>query len=88
MDELNILADAMKNKLGLRYKTHLINCHCHHKGFNAVCKSSVNQAFLRLQPKRTSLDKCCGDGHFPSDNETCIFWGYLGVSTLLVYLFG
>ena len=57
MDELNILADAMENKLGLRYKTHLINCHCHHKDFNVVCKSSVNQAFLRLQPKITRIQK-------------------------------
>ena len=46
--ELNILADAMENKLGLRYTTHLTNCHRHHKGFNAVCKSTVDIAFLRL----------------------------------------
>ena len=44
-DELNILADAMGNKLGLRYKTHLINFHRHHKGFNAVCKSTFNISF-------------------------------------------
>ena len=50
-DELNILADAMENKLGLRYTTHLINCHRHHNGFDAVCKSTVNLTFLRLQPK-------------------------------------
>ena len=35
----------------------------------------------------TSLDKCCGDGRFPSNNGTCIFWGYIGVGTLLVDLF-
>ena len=35
----------------------------------------------------TSLDKCCGDGLFSSDNGTYIFWGYTGVSTLLVDLF-
>ena len=47
-DELNMILDAMENKLGLRYTTHLINCHRHHKGFNAVCKSTVNIVFLRL----------------------------------------
>ena len=54
-DELNILADEMKKKLGLRYTTHLINCHFHHKGFNAVCNSTVNLAFLILQPKITRI---------------------------------
>ena len=57
LDELNIIADAMGNQLGLRYTTHLINCHRHHKSFNAVCKSTVNLAFLRLQPKRTRIQK-------------------------------
>ena len=57
LDELNILADAMENKLGPRYTTHIINCHRHHKGFNAVCKSTVNLVFLRLQPKRTRIQK-------------------------------
>ena len=38
LDKLNILADAMENRLGLRYTTHLINCHRHHNGFDAVCK--------------------------------------------------
>ena len=56
-DELNILADTMKKKLDLHYTAHLINCHRHHKGFNAVCKSIVNIAFLRLQPKRTIIQK-------------------------------
>ena len=37
-DEIKILADVMENHLGLRYTTHIINCHLHHKGFNAVCK--------------------------------------------------
>ena len=55
--ELNILADSMENKLGLRYTTHLINFHRHHRGFNAVCNSTVNLAFLRLQPKRTRIQK-------------------------------
>ena len=30
-DKLNMLADAMGKKLGLRYIIHLINCHYHHK---------------------------------------------------------
>ena len=54
-DELNILADAMENNLGLIYTTHIINCIFHHKGFNAGCKSTVNIYFLRLQPKRTKI---------------------------------
>ena len=41
-DELNILADAMENKLGLRYTTHLISWNIHHNVFNALCKSTVN----------------------------------------------
>ena len=57
-DELNILSDEMKKKLGVRYTTHLI-----------------------------SLDKCCGDGIFSSDNVTWIFLGYIGVGALLVDLY-
>ena len=56
-DEINILADAMENRLGLRYTTHLINFHRHHNGFDALCKSIVNIAFLRLQPKITRTQK-------------------------------
>ena len=47
-EEVNITAYSMENKHGHHYITHLINCHFHHKGFNAVCKSTVNTAFLRL----------------------------------------
>ena len=57
LDELNILADSMENMLGLRYKTHIINCHRHLNSFDAVCKSTVNIAFLRLQPKITRIKK-------------------------------
>ena len=57
MDDLNILADSMENRLGLRYTTHLINCHRHQNGFDAMCKSTVNLAFLRLQPKITRIQK-------------------------------
>ena len=56
-DKLNILTYAMEKKLGLCYTTHLINCHRHHKGFNAVCMSTVNLTFLRLQPKRIRIQK-------------------------------
>ena len=57
MDELNILADAIENCLGLSYTTHLIKCHRHHRGFNSVCKYTVNLDFLRLQPRRTKIQK-------------------------------
>ena len=57
LDELNILADLMENRLGLRSTTHLIYCHDHQNGFDAVCKSTVNLAFLRLQPKITIIHK-------------------------------
>ena len=57
MDELNILVDAMENRLGLRYTTHLINCHCRQNSFDAVCKSTVNLAFFRIQPKITRIQK-------------------------------
>ena len=55
--EINIFADAMENHPGLRYTTHLIDCNRHHKGFNAVCKSTFNLAILRLQPKRTKIQR-------------------------------
>ena len=57
LDELNIIANPMENRLGLRYTTLLINCHRHQNGFNAVCKSTVNLAFLRLQTKITRIQK-------------------------------
>ena len=57
LDELNLLADSMENRLGLRYTTKLINCHRHQNGFDAVCRSTVNLAFLRLQPKITRIQK-------------------------------
>ena len=55
LDELNILADSMENKLDLTYTTKLINCHCHQNGFGAVCRSTINLAFLRLTPKITRI---------------------------------
>ena len=47
----------MENRLGLRYTTKLINCHRHQNGFDAVCRSTVNLAYLRLQPKITRIQK-------------------------------
>ena len=47
----------MENRLGLRYRTHDINCHRPHNGFEEVCKATVNIAFLRLQPERTRIQK-------------------------------
>ena len=57
LDELNLLADSMENRLGRRYTTKLINCHCYRNGFVTVCRSTVNLAFLRLQPKITRIQK-------------------------------
>ena len=57
LDELNILVDLMENILGLSYTTQIINCHRYRNGFDAVCRSTVNLAFLRLQPKITRVQK-------------------------------
>ena len=57
VDELNILANSMENRLGLIYTTKFINCHRHRNGFDAVCRSTVNLAFLRLTPKITKIQK-------------------------------
>ena len=57
LDELNLLADLMENRPGLRYTTNLINCHRHQNGFDAVCRSTVNLAYLILQPKITRIQK-------------------------------
>ena len=47
----------MENRLGLSYTTQLINCHRCRNGFDAVCRSTINLAFLRLQPKITRIQK-------------------------------
>ena len=47
----------MEKKLGLRYTTHIINFNHHHKGFNVVCKSTVNLVFLKLQPNKSRIHK-------------------------------
>ena len=49
--------NSMQNRLGLRYKTLLINCHRQTHGDNAVGKSNFNLAFRRLQPKITKIQK-------------------------------
>ena len=43
LDELNLLAYSMENRLGLRYTTQLINFHLY--CFYAVSRSTVNLAF-------------------------------------------
>ena len=57
MDEINILADSMENRLGISDTTQLINCHRYRNGFDAVCKSTVDIASLRLQPEITRIKK-------------------------------
>ena len=57
MGELNLLANSMENRLGITYTTKLLNCHRHQSGVDAVCRSTVNLAFLRLQPKITRTQK-------------------------------
>ena len=47
----------MENRLGISYTTKLINCQRHQNVFDAVYKSTVNLAFLRLQTKITIIQK-------------------------------
>ena len=56
-DEINLLAYSMENRLGITYTTKLLNCHRHQNCFDAVCRFTVNIAFLRLQPKITRIQK-------------------------------
>ena len=46
--EINLLAHSMQNRLGLCYKTLLINCHCQTHGGNAVISYTVNLSFRIL----------------------------------------
>ena len=55
--EINIIANSMGKRLGLRYTTLPINCHCQTNGDNAVCRSTVNLAYRILQPKITRVQK-------------------------------
>ena len=57
LDEINLLADSMENRLGLRYTTQLINCHRYQNNYDALCRSTVNVYFFRLKPKITRIQK-------------------------------
>ena len=49
--EINLLANSMENRLGLRYTMLLVNFHSHTHGENSGIRSTVNLAFRRLQLK-------------------------------------
>ena len=55
--EINLIANSMERRLGLRYTTLLINCHRQTKGKNAVCRSTVNLAYKRIQHRITKIQK-------------------------------
>ena len=57
VDEINLLANSMENRLDITYTTKILNCHRHQNGVDAVCSSTVNLAFLRLAPKITRIQK-------------------------------
>ena len=52
-----MLANSMKNCLGLFYATLLINFHRHTHSDNTVSRSTVNLASRRIQPKITKIQK-------------------------------
>ena len=52
------LTPILSTLLNFLYSCYLrLESHCHQNGFDAVCKSTVNLAFLRLQPKITRIQK-------------------------------
>ena len=55
--KINLLANSMENRLGLRYTAILISYHRHTHGDNAVSRSTVNLSFRILQPKITKIEK-------------------------------
>ena len=55
--DINLLVNSMQNRIGLRYTTLLINCHCQTHGDNALSRSTANLAFRILQPKITKIQK-------------------------------
>ena len=57
VDETNLFANSMENRLGIMYTTKLLNSHRHQNSVDAVCQSTVNRAFLRLAPKITRIQK-------------------------------
>ena len=56
-DEMKLLENSMENRLGITYTTKFLNRHRHQNGVDAVCRSTVNIAFLRLAPKITRIQK-------------------------------
>ena len=57
VDEINLLANSMENRLGITYTTKLLKCHRRQNGVDAVCQSTDNLAFLRLAPKIARIQK-------------------------------
>ena len=57
VDEINLLANSMENRLDIAYTTKLLNCYCHQYVVDAVCRSTVNLSFLRLVPTITRIQK-------------------------------
>ena len=57
VDEINLLANSMENRLGITYTTKLLNFHRHQNGVDAVCRSTANLSFLRLTSKITIIQK-------------------------------
>ena len=55
--EINLISNSMEIRLDLRYTTILINCHRQTKGDDAVCRSTFNVAYRRLQPRITRIHK-------------------------------
>ena len=55
--EINLIANSMERRLGIRNTTILINFHRQIKGDDAVCRSTVNLAYRRLQPRTTRIQK-------------------------------
>ena len=55
--EINLIANSMEKCLGLCYTALLINCHHQTHGDNAVCSYAFNLVYMRLQSKRTRVQK-------------------------------
>ena len=55
--EINLIANSMERRLGLRCTTLLIHCRCKTKSDNAVCISTVHLAYKRIQPIITKIQK-------------------------------
>ena len=55
--EINLIANSMERRIGLRYTTLLINFHRQTKGDNSVYRSTVNLVYKRLQPRIKKIRK-------------------------------